>query len=302
MAACPVAAIRVETLAQRRHAATDKKAVEEAWTDADQELVDRLSLSGHKPFPRRFLDDESLPVYWLGHHNEASFGAVPYLLEAQIESRSEPVYVMVDTPKYSKSSVAAVEQITGPNGPDYLVLTHVDDTADHGKWAQHYQGRLKRVFHAGDLGRHNWRGDKTLEDVEVLLKSSAGGHGLTAFSLDGTLLDDNWLTASEDGLVILHTPGHSPGSISLWDRHHGILFTGDTYAYTMRDGGRMTGFPRYGNDLKQQTETLQKLAELVEWKMVAPGHGHPRDYRPLDEDAVMREMQGALNELGGSRR
>ena len=181
MAACPVAAIRVETLAQRRHATVDKEAVEEAWTSADQELVDRLSLSGDKPFPRRFLDDDSLTVYWLGHHNDASFGAVPYLVKTSVESRLKPVHVMIDTPKYSKSSVAAVEQVTGPNGPDYLVLTHVDDTADHGKWAEHYHGRLKRVFHSGDLGRHNWLGDKTLEDVEILLKSSANGPGLTAF-------------------------------------------------------------------------------------------------------------------------
>ena len=110
------------------------------------------------------------------------------------------------------------------------------------------------------------------------------------------------MTTNKEGAVILHTPGHSPGSISLLDRHNGILFTGDTYAWTMRDGGRMTGFPRYGNDLKQQAETLRKLAELAEWKIIAPGHGHPRDYRQLDRGAVQREMQMALNELATSRR
>jgi glyoxylase-like metal-dependent hydrolase (beta-lactamase superfamily II) len=298
MAACPVAAIRVETLAQRRHDALNKTAVEDAWTTADQHMVDRMSLSNNKPFPRPFLSDESLSVYWLGHHNEASFGATPYLLETTVGVNSAPIHVMIDTPKYSISSVKAVERITGPKGPDYLFLTHVDDTADHGKWVDHYQGTLKRVFHAGDLGRHNWLGDQSLAKVEQLLPLvPANGASLTAYSLDGTILTDNWLTSNKDSVVILHTPGHSPGSITLWDRHQGILFTGDTYAWTTREGGHMSGFPRYGYDLRQQADTLRKLVELPGWTMVAPGHGHPRDYRLLEESAKGEELQEALQEL-----
>jgi glyoxylase-like metal-dependent hydrolase (beta-lactamase superfamily II) len=326
LAACPVAAIRVETLPERRHraATTDEKInVDNAWSEADEWLVQRMSPKGDKqrtmrPFPRPFLLDELAPtdasvpnVYWMGHHNEASFGAVPYLL--QIRHQNRPVWIMVDTPKYSATAVNDVLSVTGESsGPEYLFLTHVDDTADHGKWAERFPG-LKQIFHAGDLGRHNWIGDHTLEDVEILLPTPTSTMAspqldtLTAYTLDGTVLDHGWQGPFERGeldsdAVVLHTPGHSPGSITLYVRRMapnqpGILFTGDTYAYTTSSGGRMTGFGRYGNQRRQQVETLEKLSKLTAWDIVAPGHGHPRDYRGHDNDTKLQELKVAQEDL-----
>lgn len=339
MAACPVAAIRIETLAERRHLATtaqDKAAVQDAWTDRDEWTVQQMSFqkTGRRPFPRPFLQpregmnnvtDNSIirNVYWTGHHNEASFGAIPYLVRAfhhhdnnnnnrnntnNTNSQSS-VWIMVDTPKFSKAAVEDVMTVTGPTGPDYLFLTHVDDTADHGKWAARFSNNMKRIFHSSDLGRHNWIGDASLETVEILLpatdvhrdneKTTAQADGtLTAYNLDGTVLGNDWLDQWENGsldVVILHTPGHSPGSISLLKRRvvsdnsdsscPGILFTGDTYAYTTANGGRMTGFGRYGHNRKQQVETLSRILNISKhWDVIAPGHGHARDYRGQDDD------------------
>jgi glyoxylase-like metal-dependent hydrolase (beta-lactamase superfamily II) len=186
-------------------------------------------------------------------------------------------------------------------------LTHVDDTADHGKWAEAFD--LQRIFHEGDLGRHNWIGDTTLQDVEILLSTSdtASASGLAAFALDGTPIPlERWLAEKDasSNVIILHTPGHSPGSISLYKRPDstdgtGLLFTGDTYGYTTRDTGHMTGFPQYGNDLCQQSEILQQLLGL-DWQVIAPGHGHPRDYRN-DDSVRKQEMQQALEEMTYSR-
>ena len=113
--------------------------------------------------------DDVPDVYWVGHHNSASFGAIPYLFRTH-----DNKWIMVDTPKYGSSAIRAVTSLTGPKGPDFLVLTHVDDTADHLQWANHFAPILRRIFHSGDLGRHNWLGDKTLEDVEVLAERLAG--------------------------------------------------------------------------------------------------------------------------------
>jgi glyoxylase-like metal-dependent hydrolase (beta-lactamase superfamily II)/ferredoxin len=316
LAVCPVSAIRIETLAERRHRATDKQAVEEAWSETDQALVSRMSITTNKPFPRAFLgegggdgsDSASVPgVYWVGHHQEASFGATPYLVQAKFDDND--VWIMVDTPKYSKASLQAVTSVTGPEGPDYLFLTHVDDTADHVKWAEAFDSQ--QIFHEGDLGQHNWIGDTTLQDVEILLSApspsdTASAPGLTVFALDGTPLSlEHWLAEKDasSNIIILSTPGHSPGSICLYRRpdstgETGILFTGDTYGYTTRDAGHMTGFPKYGNDLRQQSETLKQLLEL-DWQVIAPGHGHPRDYRNAKGDDSLRkqEMQQALEEL-----
>jgi glyoxylase-like metal-dependent hydrolase (beta-lactamase superfamily II)/ferredoxin len=312
LAACPVAAIRLETQTELRARANKKRAGELPWTDQDQWLIDRMVAKGDGNedqttnaalFPRLFLDSVS-DVYWLGHHNSKSFGAVPYLLRVPKEDMAswnghEDTWIMVDSPKYSKSSVQAVTSLTGPSGPDYLFLTHVDDTADHGKWAHHFP-TMQRIFHSGDLGKHNWLNDSSLETVEILLPTCTESSALTAYALNGTTLRNNWLYDDDTpSVVVLHTPGHSPGSISLYRRPRGtmpgILFTGDTYACTT-NGNTMTGFPRYGNLLLQQATTLQQLLTL-DWTLVAPGHGHPRDYR--NDDFIMRaeEMQVAIDEL-----
>lgn len=83
------------------------------------------------------------------------------------------------------------------------------------------------------------------------------------------------------------------------------LCLGDTYAWTTRDGGHMSGFPRYGNNLHEQAATLQKLGNLSHmWDIIAPGHGHPRIYLGHDGDdggdrnlVKLNEMSDALEEL-----
>jgi len=282
MAACPVAAIRVETEAYRHHRGM------ESLMDHEIELAKKMALSpklnGYElPFPRPLTHN----VWYLGHHNEKSFGATPYLLYT-----SNNQWVMIDTPRFGNSAILAVKSLTGPNGPDYLVLTHVDDTADHGKWADEFPS-LRRVFHHGDLGIHNWLGDSTLADVEILLGAkSMNAEELQAFDLDGTNLTKEKALLKD--LVVYHTPGHSPGSISLYDRISGVLFTGDTLGYSNRVD-TLTGFPRYGNNRALQAQTLRLIKEL-DWALVAPGHGHIKEYGAKKElrnaaiDDAIREL------------
>lgn len=333
MSACPVAAIRSETLAQRRHRLSeeDKQSAEDLWTTEDEALVKQMALSTKVngldlPFPRPLLfhdastntDTPTTPnhklrdvVYNVGHHNEKSFGAIPYLVQGMANSKS--VWIMVDTPRFGKSAIDAVKQVTGPEGPDYLFLTHVDDTEGHGKWTEEFPS-LQRIFHTGDTGKNNWTGDLALDnDVEIMLApptSDAKGAPFYAYAMDGTPMANNWYQAfmedSENDVVILHTPGHSPGSITLWKKPSsnnkgnelpGVIFTGDHYALTSRTG-RMTGFPRYGNDLELQAKTMEDLLHL-DWDVVAPGHGHPRDYsaEPNKTDLKRKEMEEAIVDL-----
>lgn len=323
LTACPVAAIRLETKAEKRHAAalaSGRRDVEVEWTEDDQSLVDQMtSREATPPFPRPFLQD--IPgVYWIGHNNAASFGATSYLVQAHFAG--VPTWIMVDVPRYSKQTIEAIRSIC-PDGPKYLFLSHVDDTAHHDKWALEFPG-MKRILHSLELD-NNWVGDKELESCEVLLEGeteSRKDSELAAFRLDGTPLSTNWRNDPKeyegDDVVLLHTPGHSPGSITLYklpneekeidgSENVSILFTGDTYAFTTRHGGHMSGLPRYGHNLRQQAHTLEKLVEL-DWDVIAPGHGHPRDYRVSKEKKDQKshqsqEMKVALDELvGGAAR
>lgn len=43
----------------------------------------------------------------------------------------------------------------------------------------------------------------------------------------GLLIDGQWVELGNRSIRIIHTPGHSPGHISIWDQLTGFLFTGD---------------------------------------------------------------------------
>lgn len=321
LAACPVAAIRVEN---------------DIHGEGQRQLKDALSIRHDRPFPQLMYPMQSedgemidMGVYYLGHHNDATFGAIPYLVMGK-SPEGKDVSIMVDVPRFNPSSVRAVRSLVS-SGPDYMFLTHVDDTADHHKWKEEFPA-LKRIFHSGDLGVHNWIGDLTLENVEVLLQKEIEGssnNGFTIWDIDGNPLPANKIDDVKRGeFLILHTPGHSPGSICLLFRPmlqppnvlstyllsidgnkikypRGILFTGDTYAWTTRDGGHMSGFPVYGNNLRIQAASLQKLGNLSRvWDIIAPGHGHPRIYLEHNyvrgekgNEVKLIEMSDALEEL-----
>lgn len=67
-------------------------------------------------------------------------------------------------------------------------------------------------------------------------------------------------------LDVIHTPGHTPGSISLYG--HGLLFTGDTlFANSV---GR-TDFPRSSHDALMKS-IKDKLFKLPDDTRVLPGH------------------------------
>ena len=55
---------------------------------------------------------------------------------------------------------------------------------------------------------------------------------------------------------VLHLPGHSPGSIGLWERASGTLFSGDA----IYDGPLLDDLP--GADIGDYIETMQRLREL----------------------------------------
>jgi hydroxyacylglutathione hydrolase len=67
-------------------------------------------------------------------------------------------------------------------------------------------------------------------------------------------------------LKVLHTPGHTPGSICLTDER--IAFTGDTL---FAGGIGRTDFPG-GSDTQMQA-SLEKLMRLPDYYLIYPGHG-----------------------------
>ena len=89
--------------------------------------------------------------------------------------------------------------------------------------------------------------------------------------VDRRLKHGEAITTSQGELEVIHTPGHTAGSICLFDRAAGILFTGDTiFSSTI---GRVD-FPN--SDPAAMAESLRALAALPV-KQAFPGHGEPFD-------------------------
>lgn len=84
--------------------------------------------------------------------------------------------------------------------------------------------------------------------------------------LDGLVDDGQVLTIGGRTLRILHTPGHSPGSICIVDTVSGLLFCGDT----VHDGEIYDAIP--GADRIALAQSQQRLVR-TDFRRACPGHG-----------------------------
>jgi len=74
------------------------------------------------------------------------------------------------------------------------------------------------------------------------------------------------------GLTVLYSPGHTPGSICLFDPKRKVLFTGDTLRYS---NGTIEGpSERFSMDPAGARNSIQKLKTL-DFDIMLSGHGTP---------------------------
>jgi glyoxylase-like metal-dependent hydrolase (beta-lactamase superfamily II) len=109
----------------------------------------------------------------------------------------------------------------------------------------------------------------------VLDRSTLGGRLLRRNSggpptpVDDELVEGQLLDVG-GGLRVLHTPGHSPGHVSLLHETTGVLVTGDSI-WNMR--GRMTwSLPMLCTDFAMSKQTAEVLGEL-DYQVAAFTHG-----------------------------
>jgi glyoxylase-like metal-dependent hydrolase (beta-lactamase superfamily II) len=83
-------------------------------------------------------------------------------------------------------------------------------------------------------------------------------------------------------LTVLHTPGHTEGSVCLLDRDGGLLFSGDTL---FAGGWGRVDLP--GGDPAAMAASLARLTELEDAVQVFPGHG---DATTIGRERVWLEL------------
>ncbi|PKL69944.1 MAG: MBL fold metallo-hydrolase [Methanomicrobiales archaeon HGW-Methanomicrobiales-1] len=88
------------------------------------------------------------------------------------------------------------------------------------------------------------------------------------FSIDIRLNDGDRV----DGLQCIHIPGHTPGSIGLYDERTKTLFAGDILRY---NGTALAEGPApFTLDLNGSRQSIRKIAAL-DFDLLLPGHGVP---------------------------
>ena len=110
------------------------------------------------------------------------------------------------------------------------------------------------------------------DELQAMLAEQAAWLGVAPpqpVTIDTAAKDGDRLVMGATEFHVLHTPGHTPGSISLWLPQEGKLVAGDTL---FRDGIGRTDLP--GGDGRQILRSIQdKLLPLPENTVVIPGHG-----------------------------
>ncbi len=130
-------------------------------------------------------------------------------------------------------------------------------------------------------------------EAELLRKGNrvitlVGGFGkrLEPIEVARELHDGDWVKLGELTLKVLYTPGHTQGSISLYEPERKILFSGDTL---FCGGVGRTDLPT--SDGKALTNSLRRLAKL-EVERLYPGHG------PFAEKGARGHVLEALELVG----
>lgn len=152
-------------------------------------------------------------------------------------NRPDDINTIID-PGCDESVLAEIERLSA--GPDKLPVAQVLLTHNHFNHAR--SAALLRE-------RYNAR-----------VLAFGGGPGM-----DGCLVDGQIVAAGDAVLEVLHTPGHSPGSICLYAPAKKALFSGDLRLRVERVGGTYGG---------AYVEGLFKIA-CRDIETIYPGHGEP---------------------------
>ena len=187
-----------------------------------------------KAAPQNLFPQELIPgIYRLGYNARSSFGAHSYLI------RRPAGNVMMDSPRWTNALVAKLKAWGGLSD---ILLSHRDDVADAGRYAEHF---------SSNVWIHEW------------------DHSGARFA--DKLIEGREPTEIAQDLLAVPVPGHAKGSVVyLYDGR--AAFTGDSLALSHRDGNLTAFRQACWHSWPEQIESLRRLlAHSFEW--VFAGHG-----------------------------
>ncbi len=165
---------------------------------------------------------------------------------------------MIDAPRDAwKGAIAAADEL---DAPVQLAL------ATHGHWD-----------HVTDLAKVQAIGYRVAghpADAALFADPTAGRTDLPfviePVRIDQRLADGDRLSLGDVDILVVHTPGHTAGSVCLWIDEEEILFTGDTL---LKGGAGYLQRPE--SDPLALATSIRRLADFPSTTTLYPGHGAP---------------------------
>lgn len=160
--------------------------------------------------------------------------------------------------------------------PQAIIFSHghIDHTSGAAQLVEYYEGRGHHVpigIHESDAGYLGTGAEECNEEVFAPF----GDPGMDAFRSFQTSIPDAEFfitegdTILDSDLTVLHTPGHSDGSICIYSEPRQAVFSGDTLFFNTI--GR-TDLNR-GDSEQLHRAITERLFELPPETRVFPGHG-----------------------------
>lgn len=166
-----------------------------------------------------------------------------------------------------------------------IILTHSHPDHIGAAWVIQQATKCSIAAHPAE---REW-----IEDVELQNRERPVPGFATLVSgsvqLDHELADGNSIEPDETRageMLVFHTPGHSPGSISLFMHSEGALFSGDAIPVT-------GDLPVY-DDALASVQSVKRLRELAGIQVLLSAWGEPRNgeeaYRQMDHALEYLQM------------
>ncbi|MEM0302944.1 MAG: MBL fold metallo-hydrolase [Archaeoglobaceae archaeon] len=148
----------------------------------------------------------------------------------------------------------ALKRYINPKELDYVFLTH--SHYDHAAAAGYFKGMGKIAIH-----------EEEMKLLRLQRFVSVFGMKFKAFEPDIMLQGGEKFELGEIKLEVIHTPGHSPGSVCFYEPNKKWLFSGDTvFAY-----GSFGRYDLPGGDGRLLLESIERLSKLDVINLY-PGH------------------------------
>ena len=182
--------------------------------------------------------------------------------------------ILVDAGMMAGPTLKNIKKFIDPARIERIVLTHCHH--DHSGAAP----ALKEA-----TGARLMLSEKEVGCVGDELASVAYLFGQQApeYKVDETLKEGMVLDIGEWQLEVMETPGHSPGSLCLYERKEKVLFSGDT----VFPDGNIGRTDMFGGSTEELVSSIERLTEL-DVKIMYPGH------MDITSQDVNRQIQMSL--------